>query len=113
MSRERQFLSLAQLRKEGEKNKSQGKDATAKLYSSIGVIVDCSNVYKYEQNRDYTQKLKIIDSSSNNETLSVYLWSNRKEDFSLSLKVGDILLINNFTIDIYNDRLQAKKAYKN
>jgi hypothetical protein len=40
------------------------------------------------------------------------MWSNRKEDFSLNVKVGDILFINNFKIDLYKDSLQAKKAYK-
>jgi hypothetical protein len=74
--------------------------------------VDCSNVFRYESSRDYTQKLKIIDLSNQAETLQVYLWSNRKDDFSLNVKVGDILLINNFKIDIYNESLQAKKAFK-
>lgn len=74
--------------------------------------MDCSNVYRYENNRDFTQKLKIIDISSQDLPLQVYLWSNRKDDFSLNVKVGDILFINNFKISLYNENLQAKKAFK-
>ncbi len=40
------------------------------------------------------------------------MWNNRKEDFTLNIKVGDILYINNFKLDLYNGVLQAKKAYK-
>ncbi len=69
-------------------------------------------MYRYENNRDYTQKLKIIDISTQDSPLQVYLWSNRKDDFSLNVKVGDILFISNFKIALYNDNLQAKKAYK-
>ena len=108
MQKDRQLLTLTQLRKEHDKNKS-----SEKLLSTIGVIVDCSNIYRYENNRDYTQKLKIIDHSQQQEPLQVYLWSNRREDFTLSIKVGDIILLNNFKIDSYADKLQAKKAYKN
>lgn len=110
MSKDRQLLNIQQLRREQEKTKKEGAE---KLYSTMGVIVDCSNVFRYETNRDYTQKLKVIDSSSPNDTLRVYLWSNKKEDFATSLKVGDIILINNFKVDIYKDQLEAKKAYKN
>lgn len=110
MSKERQLLNLQQLRREQEKGKKEGSE---KLYSTMGVIVDCSNVFRYDTNRDYTQKLKVIDSSSPSDALQVYLWSNKKEDFATTLKVGDILFINNFKIEIFNDQLQAKKAYKN
>ncbi len=113
MSKERQLLNLQQLRKEHEKEIASGKQSQERLYSTVGLIVDSSNVYKYEANRDFTQKLKIIDSTNQNEPLVVYLWSNRKEDFSFSIKVGDILLLNNFKLDLYNDQLAAKKAYKN
>ena len=108
MHKDRQLLSLVQLKKEYEKSKSSDK-----LMSTIGLIVDCSNYYRYENNRDYTQKLKIIDHSQQNEPLQVYLWSNRKEDFTVNLRVGDIILLNNFKIDSHNDKLQAKKAFKN
>jgi hypothetical protein len=69
-------------------------------------------VYKYEANRDYTQKLKIIDSTAPSEPTQVYLWSNRREDFTLNLKVGDILFFHNFKTELYNGALQAKKAFK-
>lgn len=74
--------------------------------------MDCSNVFRYENSRDFTQKFKIIDISNQDSPLQVYLWSNRKDDFSLNVKVGDILFFNNFKIALYNDNLQAKKAYK-
>lgn len=108
MQKDRQLLSLAQLKKEHEKSKS-----SERLMSTIGLIIDCSNIYRYENNRDFTQKLKIIDHSQQQEPLQVYLWSNRKEDFTLSLKVGDIILLNNFKIESFHDKLQAKKAYRN
>jgi hypothetical protein len=111
MSRERHLLTLGQLRREYEKDHA-GKEAVEKYYSTIGLVVDCSNVYRYETSRDFTQKFKIIDSSNPAEPLQVYLWSNRREDFSLNVKVGDILFINNFKVDLYRDALQAKKAYK-
>lgn len=75
MSKERQLLNLQQLRREQEKGKKEGIE---KLYSTMGVIVDCSNVFRYDTNRDYTQKLKVIDSSSPSDALQVYLWSNKK-----------------------------------
>ena len=78
----------------------------------MGLIVDCSNIYRYETTRDYTQKLKIVDSSNQAEPLQVYLYSNRKEDFSLNIKIGDILFLNNFKLTVYLDQLQAKSAYK-
>lgn len=31
----------------------------------------------------------------------------------MNIKVGDIILLNNFKIESHNDKLQAKKAYKN
>jgi hypothetical protein len=43
----------------------------------------------------------------------VYIWSNHRDDFTLNLKVGDVILLNNFKIESFQDRLQAKKAYKN
>ncbi len=104
----KQLQSIAELRKEAEKEHKEGQD---RYYSSIGLIVDCSNVFRYENNRDYTQKLKIIDASGQ-ETLQVMLWSSRREDFSLNVKVGDILYFNRFRIDLYNGNLQAKKAFK-
>lgn len=66
MQKDRHLLNLIQLRKEHEKDLALGKEVGDKLYTSIGLIVDASNVYKYEANRDYTQKLKIIDSTSQN-----------------------------------------------
>ena len=57
--------------------------------------------------------MKIIDATQQNEPLNVYLWSNRKEDFTVNIKIGDILMLNNFRIDSHQDRLQAKKAFKN
>ena len=42
MQKDRQILSLAQLKKEHDKNKSSDK-----LFSTIGLIVDCSNIYRY------------------------------------------------------------------
>ena len=100
------LLTIAQLRKEADKS-----DAQERLFTSIGLIVDASNVYRYENSRDYTQKLKIMDHT-NAEPMQVYLWSNHQNDFSYHLKVGDVLYIHNFKIDIYRDNLQAKKAFK-
>lgn len=110
MQRDKQVYSLAQLKKEHDKDIQSGQPE--KLHSTIGLIVDASNVYRYETSRDFTQKLKIVDSTNSADPLQVYLWSNRKEDFTLNLKVGDVILLNNFKIESYNDRLQVKKAYK-
>jgi hypothetical protein len=111
MSKERQLLTVAQLHKEAEKAKKDNK-AGDKLASGMGVVVDCSAAYRYEANRDYVQKLKVIDGSAGGETIQVYLYSNKKEELASSLKVGDVLLFNNFKIELYNEQLQAKKAYK-
>lgn len=111
MQKERQLLNLNSLREEYNRDQS-GKETVQKHYSTIGLVVDCSNVYRYQTSRDFTQKLKIIDSLNQNQPLQVYLWSNRKEDFSLNVKIGDILFINHFKVDTFKDTLQAKKAYK-
>ncbi len=111
MSKERQLLSLNQLKKECEKQAKSNKDVHERYYSTIGLVVDCSNIFRYENNRDFTQKFKIIDGSQA-EPLQVYLWSNRREDFSLNVKVGDILFLNNFKVEIFKENLQAKKAFK-
>jgi len=100
--------SIAELKKEAEKEQ---KEAQERYFSSIGLVVDCSNVFRYEKNRDFTQKLRIIDASSQ-EPLQVMLWSSQREDFSLNVKVGDVLYFNRFRIDLYNGNLQAKKAFK-
>lgn len=111
MHKDRQILNISQLRKEHEKDKQSSHPE--RLHSTIGLIVDASNAYRYESSRDFTQKLKIIDTTSQQDPLQVYLWSNHKDDFTLNLKVGDIILLNNFKIEDYNNKLQAKKAYKN
>lgn len=98
--------TIAQLRKDVEK-----KDAQERLFTSIGLVVDSSNVYRYENSRDFTQKLKIIDQSGA-EPMQVYLWSSHQTDFSLHLKVGDVLYLHNFKIELFRDSLQAKKAFK-
>jgi hypothetical protein len=112
MSKDRRVHTIAELRKEAEKEHKATKEPHERHYCSIGLVVDCSNVFRYESNRDFTQKLKIIDISNQDSPLQVLLWSNRKDDFSLNVKVGDILFINNFKIEIYRDVLQAKKAFK-
>lgn len=100
--------TIAELRKEAERDHREPQE---RLFSSIGLVVDCSNVFRYEKNRDFTQKLRIIDASSQ-DPLQVMLWSNQREDFSLNVKVGDVLYFNRFRIDLYNGNLQAKKAFK-
>lgn len=60
MNNNKKLFNLAQLRKEYDKDKKFAE----KLHSTIGIIVDSSNIYKYEANRDYTQKLKIIDNAN-------------------------------------------------
>ena len=114
MGKERQLLTIIQLRKEAEKAGKEGQDpkSNEKLLSGMGVVVDCSAAYRYEANRDYVQKLKVIDGTAGGETIQVYLYSNKREELASSLKVGDVLLFNNFKIDIFNGQLQAKKAYK-
>lgn len=66
--------TIAELRKEAEKEHKEGQE---RHFSSIGLVVDCSNVFRYENNRDFTQKLKVIDASSQ-DPLQVMLWSNRR-----------------------------------
>lgn len=112
MSKERELRTLSELYKESERDAKSGKETNDRYFSTVGLVVDCSNVFRYENNRDFTQKLKIIDASSPDTPMQVFLYSNRKDDFSLNVKVGDILLINRFRIEIYNGALQAKKAFK-
>lgn len=112
MSKDRQLRTLSELYKESERDAKSGKETGDRYFSSVGLVVDCSNVFRYENNRDFTQKLKIIDASSPDSPMQVFLYSNRKDDFSLNVKIGDILLINRFRIEIYNGGLQAKKAFK-
>jgi hypothetical protein len=41
----------------------------------------------------------------------VVIWLNRKEDFLFKVKVGDILFLNNYRVDVYKGCLQLKKFY--
>lgn len=61
MMNENKLKTLEELFKEAENLKNKAKDHYERYYSTIGVVVDCSNIFRYESNRDYTQKLKIID----------------------------------------------------
>lgn len=70
-------------------------------YSSIETIVYCSGVYRYEANKNYTQKIKNIDASSPNEPVQVFLFNKKLEDFSQNIKVGDIVLFHKFKGDIF------------
>lgn len=114
MGKERQLLTVIQLRKEAEKVSRDPTDSRSegKLVSGMGVVIDCSAAYRYEVNRDYVQKLKVIDGTAGGEALHVYLYTNKKEELASSLKVGDVLLFNNFKIDAFNGQVQVKKAYK-
>ena len=111
MHKDRQILTLQQAKKEHEKDKQTNHPD--RLHSTIGLIVDASGAYRYEKNRDFTQKIKIIDATNQNEPLQVYIWSGQKEDLTLNLKIGDIIYLNNFKFELYQDKLQAKKVYKN
>jgi hypothetical protein len=63
MSKEKIIFNLVNLRKEVEKNQQNIK-TPERYYTTIGLIIDCSNVYRYETSRDFTQKFKIIDFSN-------------------------------------------------
>lgn len=73
--------------------------------------MDCSGIFRYETNRDYTQKLKIVDASSPTDPIQIFLYG-KKEDLSTSLRVGDVLFFHKFKADIFNDNIQIKKPYK-
>lgn len=105
------LVSLKQLRKELESSKKSGMEDENVYYSSIGTIIDCSGVYRYEANKDYTQKIKIIDASSN-QPVQVFIFNKKLEDFSQNIKVGDILLFHKYKGDLYNGNIQIKKPFK-
>ena len=54
MHKDRQILTLQQAKKEHEKDKQTNHPD--RLHSTTGLIVDASGAYRYEKNRDFTQK---------------------------------------------------------
>jgi hypothetical protein len=81
-------------------------------FSTIGVIVDCTNPHRKDAKKDYCLKIKIIDSTSPHEPCHVFLYSKHIEDFPHNIRLGDILLVTRYHFELWEGSLQAKKQFK-
>jgi len=104
MNEEYTITKLADIRRQVNADKSE--------FSTIGVIIDSTNPHRKDTKKDFCLKLKIVDSSSPSEPIHVFLYSRHVEDFPRNIKFGDILFLNKYAFEIWNDSLQAKKQFK-
>lgn len=104
MNEEYTITKIADIRRQASADRAE--------FSTIGVIIDCTNPHRKDTKRDFCLKLKIIDASSPSEPCNVFLYSRHAEDFPQNIKFGDILFLNKYGFEIWNDSLQAKKQFK-
>lgn len=78
----------------------------------MGVIVDCTTPHRKDVKRQFCVKLKMIDPSTTNEPCHVFLYSKNAQDFPKNIKLGDILFLNKYGFELWNENLQAKKHFK-
>ena len=104
MNEEYSFTKLADIRRQVSSDKNE--------FSSMGIVVDCTNPHRKDAKKDFCLKLKLIDPSSPTDACHVFLYSRHAEDFPKNIKLGDILLLHKYGFEVWNDSLQAKKHFK-
>ena len=104
MNEEYSFSKLGDIRKQVSADNNE--------FSTMGIVVDCTNPYRKDSKKDFCLKLKLIDPSSPSEPCHVFLYSRTPEDFPRNIKIGDILLLHKYGFELWNDTLQAKKHFK-
>jgi hypothetical protein len=82
-----------------------------KQFSTIGIIVDATSPYRKDIKKDYCMKLKIIDSSVQDDELYVFLFAKNIDDYPTHLGVGDILFLKNYLFESQNGKISCKKPY--
>lgn len=65
-------------------------------FTTMGIVVDCTNPHRKDAKRDYCVKLKMIDPSTASDPCTVFLYSRRIEDFPRNIKLGDILFLHKY-----------------
>jgi hypothetical protein len=93
--------------------KIRSSDTSKTLFTTIGLIVDAANPFRKDIKKDYCMKVKIIDPTYNNQQLLVCLFNKNLEAFPRNVKIGDILLIKNYLIEVEGTRFTAKKPFNN
>lgn len=88
MNKEYTLTKLADIRRQTSGERSE--------FSTIGIIVDCTNPHRKDSKKDFCLKLKIIDASSFNEPCVVFLYARNAEDFPRYIKCGDMLFLNKY-----------------
>ena len=104
MNEEYHFTKLAEIRRQVSTEKNE--------FTTMGIVVDCTNPHRKDAKKDFCVKLKMIDPSSPTEPCHVFLYSRQAEDFPRNIRLGDILLLNKYGFEVWNDALQAKKHFK-
>ena len=88
MKEEYNLSTLADIKRHANAERNQ--------FSTMGVIVDCTNPHRKDAKKDFCVKLKIIDPTSSNDPCHVFLYSRQLEDFPRNIKLGDILFVNKY-----------------
>lgn len=82
-------------------------------FSTLGLIIDCANPHRKDPKKDYLMRVKIFDPSiSINEPVTIFLYAREVRDFPSDIAVGDVLYLNKYNFEIWNDTLQAKRGFK-
>jgi hypothetical protein len=86
----------------------------------LGLIIDCSAVYKTNAERDYIRKIKIVDTSLNQHHsynnvsyCTVMFFGKNPEDLPQPTKIGQILYLRRYDFNIWNNKFQSKRTAGN
>ena len=87
---------------------------------TLGVVVDCTAVYKVDSNKDYIRRLKIIDRSLNQGSpidevtfCTVMFFGKTPDELPAPTKVGQIIYLRRYDFNVWNHKFQAKKTAGN
>lgn len=106
MNEEYHFTKLADIKKQ--------LPAETNEFTTMGIVVDCTNPFRKDVKKDFCLKLKIMDPSlpSSSDLCHVFLYSKQAEDFPRNIRLGDLLFLNKYGFETWNGSLQAKKHFK-
>ena len=69
MNEEYSITKLAEIKKKTSPERNE--------FTTMGIVVDCTNPHRKDAKRDYCVKLKIMDPSSPTDFCVVFLYSKR------------------------------------
>lgn len=80
---------------------------------TVGVVIDSTGIYKTDYSFDFVSKIRVIDDELHNgvpdlqnfpfeKFIQVFIFNSKYKNAPDIVKVGDIILLRNFSFDTYN-----------